>query len=71
MITLIGVGPGDPDSLTVEARDAIEQADLLIQKFLHQLFDGGLIRAFLDLEQDHHFRRRLGGVPPHDPFIQV
>ena len=43
MITLIGVGPGDPDSLTVEARDAIEQADLLIgaARLLDAILDGG------------------------------
>ena len=30
MITLIGIVPGTPDTLTVEAEDAIRRADLLI-----------------------------------------
>ena len=30
MITLIGIGPGAPDYLTVEAAEAIREADLLI-----------------------------------------
>ena len=43
MITLIGVGPGDPNSLTVEARDAMERADLLIgaARLLDAILDGG------------------------------
>lgn len=43
MITLIGVGPGDPNALTVEARDAIERADLLLgaARLLDAILDGG------------------------------
>jgi cobalt-precorrin-7 (C5)-methyltransferase len=29
MITIVGVGPGDPDLLTLKARDAIESADVV------------------------------------------
>lgn len=43
MITLIGVGPGDPNMLTAEARDAIERADLLMgaSRLLDAILDCG------------------------------
>ena len=28
-ITIIGVGPGDPDLLTLKARDALQEADVV------------------------------------------
>ena len=43
MITLVSAGPGDPNALTIEARNAIEEADLIIgaSRLLDAILDDG------------------------------